>query len=215
MNARVRITAFLVSLLIRLVGCTWRFRVIDEEHFDRARRLSPRSIFVFWHGRMLPLAYGYRNRSIQVLASEHRDGELMGWTIRYLGFGHVRGSSTRGGARAIREMIAKLEEGYDLGITVDGPKGPKYTVKPGPLEMAKLSGAPLVPATTSSSSHWVAASWDAFEFPKPFAKVLVRFGPPVSVPRDAGPEELEECRRKIERILREITEANDIRAARS
>jgi len=213
MNAPVRITALLASLLIRIVGCTWRFRVTGEEHYEEARRRAPRAIFVFWHGRMLPLSYGYRNRSIHVLASEHRDGELMGRTIRHLGFGHVRGSSTRGGARAIREMVAKLEEGYDLGITVDGPKGPRYTVKPGTVEMSKISGAPLVPATTSSKAHWVATSWDAFEFPKPFTKVFVRFGPPVSVSREAGPEELEENRLKLERILREITEANDRHAA--
>jgi lysophospholipid acyltransferase (LPLAT)-like uncharacterized protein len=215
MRVPVGITALLASLLIRIIGCTWRFRVIDEKHYDEARRRAPHSIYVFWHGRMLPLSYGYRNRRIHVLASEHRDGELMGRTIRRLGFGHVRGSSTRGGARAVREMVAKLEEGFDLGITVDGPRGPRYTVKPGPFEVAKLSGAPVVPATTSSKSHWVASSWDAFEFPKPFTKVLVRFGPPQWVSADAGPEELEKCRAEIERTLREITEENDRHAARS
>jgi lysophospholipid acyltransferase (LPLAT)-like uncharacterized protein len=209
MSARLRIGAFVGALAIRLIGCSWRFRVIDEHIVGETRRYAPHLIFAFWHGRMLPLSYGYRHRSIQVLASEHRDGELMGQLIRRLGFGHVRGSSTRGGARAIRELVSKLEEGFDLGITVDGPKGPRYTVKPGPLEISKLSGAPVVPVATSSKSHWVFGSWDALEFPKPFTTVLVRFGAPVVVSADASPETLEAKRVELERALREMTEAND------
>lgn len=209
MTTRVRIGSFFASMAIRLVGCTWRFGESGEHHVEEARRYSPCLIFAFWHGRMLPLSYGYRNRSIHVLASEHQDGELMGQTIRRLGFGHVRGSSTRGGARAIRELVSKLREGFDLGVTVDGPKGPRFTVKPGPLEISKLSGSPVVPVATSSRSHWVFSSWDAFEFPKPFTTVRVRFGTPVLVPGDADASVIEAKRVELERTLREITELND------
>jgi lysophospholipid acyltransferase (LPLAT)-like uncharacterized protein len=213
MSARLQIASFLAALAIRIIGCTWRFRVIDESHYEEAHGIAPAAIFVFWHGRMLPLSYGYRNQSIHVLASQHRDGELMGQTIRRLGFGHVRGSSTRGGARAIRELAGKLQDGFDLGITVDGPKGPRYMVKPGPFEIAKISGSPVVPVATSSKRHWVFSSWDAFEVPKPFTTVFVRFGAPVVVPRDAGPDELEAMRAGLERKLREMTDANDRFAA--
>jgi hypothetical protein len=213
MSARLRITSFLAALAIRIIGSTWRFRVIDEANYHEAHRLARSAIFVFWHGRMLPLSYGYRNRAIHVLASQHRDGELMGQIIRWLGFGHVRGSSTRGGARAIRELAAKLAEGFDLGLTVDGPRGPRYTVKPGPFEIAKISGSPVVPVATSSSRHWVFSSWDAFEFPKPFARVYVRFGRPVTVPTDADPGKVESLRAELERELREMTDANDRNAA--
>jgi len=209
MSGRLRIGAFFGACAIRAIGCTWRFRIITEEIVDDARTHSPHVIFAFWHGRMLPLSYRYRNKSIHVLASSHRDGELMGQTIRQLGFGHVRGSSTRGGAKAIRELVAKLEEGYDLGITVDGPKGPRHEVKLGPLEIAKLSGAPVVPAAVSSKSHWVFPSWDAFEVPRPFTTVYVRFGRPVRVSPNAEPEDLEKGRIELETILREITTAND------
>ncbi len=209
MKVNVPIASFLSANLIRLLGCTWRFRVIDEHFMHDARKHSKSLIFCFWHGRMLPLSYRYRGRSIHVLASEHADGELMGQTIRRLGFGHVRGSSTRGGVRAIRELVAKLDEGFDLGITVDGPKGPRFEAKAGPLEIAKLSGALVVPATTSSSSRWVFSSWDAFEFPKPFAAVAVRFGRPVSVPADADADELEKLRIELQEILRELTALND------
>ncbi|UCG53303.1 MAG: lysophospholipid acyltransferase family protein [Candidatus Latescibacterota bacterium] len=184
-------------------------RVIDEGYVDEARRHAASVIFCFWHGRMLPLSYEGRNRSIHVLASEHRDGEIMGQTIRRLGFGHVRGSSTRGGARAIRELVAKLHEGFDLGITVDGPKGPRYEVKPGPIEIARLSGSPAVPVTTGSASHWVFSSWDAFELPKPFTRVDVRFGRPIIVPPDADTDLLEKKRMELQKTLRDITSLND------
>jgi len=144
-----------------------------------------------------------------VLASEHADGEMMGQTIRRLGYGHVRGSSTRGGARAIRELVVKLEEGLDLGITVDGPKGPRFVVKPGPLEIAKLSGAAIVPITASSRKHWTFQSWDAFEVPKPFSFVSVRYGAPVFVSPDAGADDIESSRTALEKTLHDITAAND------
>jgi lysophospholipid acyltransferase (LPLAT)-like uncharacterized protein len=120
---RISIAALLGAGLIRLWGSTWRVRTINGEYYDEARRRTGPTIYTFWHGRALPLSYVYRGLSIHVLASRHRDGELIGQTIRHLGFGHVRGSSSRGGARAIRELVRKLEEGFDLGITVDGPRG--------------------------------------------------------------------------------------------
>ncbi len=209
MSARSPILTFSGSVLIRMFGFSWRIRYIDEAYLEDARKLSPTVIFAFWHGRLLPLSFTHRNQAIQVLASEHRDGELMGQIIRLLGFGHVRGSSTRGGARAIRELVSKLHEGFDLGITVDGPKGPKFVVKPGPLEIAKLSGAPIIPITTSSTRHWTFRSWDAFELPKPFSRVSVRYGEPVVVSADADAGELEKKRLLLERTLRHITEEND------
>jgi lysophospholipid acyltransferase (LPLAT)-like uncharacterized protein len=197
------------SLLIRLLGLTWRIRTVDGRYLESARAMSGRVVFAFWHGRLLPLSYTYRGLRVHVLASEHPDGELMGRTIRHLGFGHVRGSSSRGGARAIFELVRLIKEGFDLGITVDGPKGPKFVVKPGPVEIAKLSGAPIVPITASSARHWAFDSWDSFEVPKPFSTVVVRYGEPVAVPAEAGPEMIEEHRRLLEERLRSITEIND------
>ena len=123
MSLRLRIAAYLGAGLIRLIGSTWRFQIVGQDILDEARGGTKPLIFAFWHGRMLPLSYRYRNQQIHVLASEHKDGELIGQVIRRLGFGHVRGSSTRGGARAIRELVGKLEEGFDLALTVDGPRG--------------------------------------------------------------------------------------------
>jgi hypothetical protein len=209
MNLRLRIAAFLGAGVIRMIGLTWRIRIIDARHLETARRLSPSVIYAAWHGRMLALSYSHRNQRIQVLASEHKDGELMGQTIRFLGFGHVRGSSTRGGARAVREMVEKLRSGLDLGITVDGPKGPPNVFKPGPLEIAKLSGCAIIPITAASRRYWQLSSWDAFHVPKPFTKVLIRYGEPVTVATEAPPELLERKRVEAERILRMVTDDTD------
>jgi hypothetical protein len=115
--------AFVGSVVIRCLGHSWRIGEEGLEMEVRAREHAPNVIFAFWHGRLLPLCFTHRNRAIQVLASEHRDGERIGQTIRRLGFGHVRGSSTRGGTRAIFDLMEKLRAGFDLGITVEGAPG--------------------------------------------------------------------------------------------
>lgn len=209
MSAKMWTIAVVGSTVIRALGFSWRTEMVGEEWVDEARKQHPQVIYVFWHGRLLPLSFSHRNRAIQVLASEHSDGEMLGQTIRRLGFGHVRGSSTRGGARAIRELAGKIRSGHDLGITIDGPRGPRYEVKPGPLQIAKLTGAAIVPITTASRRHKTFTSWDAFELPAPFTRVRIAHGEPVFVPRDAGDEALEAHRRTLEKRLRDLTEEND------
>jgi lysophospholipid acyltransferase (LPLAT)-like uncharacterized protein len=210
MDWKMRIQAFLASVLIRLLGNTWRIE-FNESELEPVRSKHPAVIYALWHGRILPLSFTHRNRSAHVLASEHRDGELMGQTIRFLGFGHVRGSSTRRGTRAILELAEKIREGYDVALTVDGPKGPLFTVKAGAIEIAKLTGAPIVPITAGSARHWTLSSWDKFQVPRPFTRVRVRQGEPVFVNVDAGADEIEAGRRLLEGRLRDITRENDER----
>jgi lysophospholipid acyltransferase (LPLAT)-like uncharacterized protein len=201
------------ATVIRLLGATWRIRVEEEEFFERARALSPRVIFAVWHGRMLPYAFTHRNRRVHVLASEHRDGEMLGQTIRRLGFGHVRGSSTRGGTRAILALTETVRAGLDVGLTVDGPRGPRGVVKPGVVEVARQTGAAIVPITSASDRHRVFKSWDAFELPLPFARVVVRYGEPILVDPGLDREGVEARRLDVERELTRITAEAD-RSAR-
>ena len=212
MDWKMRIQSFFGSILIRLLGYTWRIE-FDESSLREVRVRYPALIHAFWHGRLLPLSFTHRNRSVYVLASEHRDGELMGQTIRFLGFRHVSGSSTRRGTRAILELTNKIREGHDLGITVDGPKGPLFVVKPGVIEIAKLTGIPVVPITVSSARHWTFSSWDKFELPKPFTRISVLHGEPVFVSGDAGTDEIEAARQLLEQRLRDITRENDERVS--
>lgn len=199
--------------VVRMLGFTWRIRTEEEEQLVVARSLSPRIIFAVWHGRMLPYAFTHRNRHVHVLASEHRDGEMLGQTIRRLGFGHVRGSSTRGGTRAILELAETVRAGFDVGLTVDGPRGPRGVVKAGVLEVARQTGAAIVPITSASDRHRVFASWDAFELPLPFARVVIRYGEPILVDADTGRIAMEARRLDVERELTRITDEAD-RSAR-
>jgi len=202
------------AAVIRSLGATWRIRVEDRVHVEAARTHHPQVIYAFWHGRLLPLSYTHRDRRIQVLASEHRDGDRLGRVIVRLGFGHVKGSSTRGGTRALYELSEQVRAGHDLGITVDGPRGPRFVAKPGALEIARSTGACVVPITTASSRHRELSSWDRFQIPAPFSRVIVRHGPPIAVRPDAGREEIEIARAELDATLRQITDEADRDASR-
>ena len=201
------------ALFVRAMGPSWRTRVEERQRFDRARELAPQLIFAFWHGRLLPLLFAHRDENIHVLASEHADGEMLGQTIRRLGYGHVRGSSTRGGTRALLELTEKVRAGFDIGLTVDGPRGPRGVVKAGAIEVARQTGAAIIPLTSASDRHRVFRSWDAFELPYPGARVVVRYGEPLVVDPNADRAEVEARRLDLERELTRITDEAD-RSAR-
>jgi lysophospholipid acyltransferase (LPLAT)-like uncharacterized protein len=204
-----RVTSFFASLLIRMLGVTWRIETRGEEHLERARRISERVIFAFWHGRLLVLSWSHRNRNVHVLASEHYDGDLMGRTIEHLGFGHLKGSTTRGGARALRELRGVLAGGNDIGLTVDGPRGPRGKVQQGATELSRLAGSAVVPITDTASRRKIFRSWDRFQVPGPFSKVTVAYGEPVFVPPGTGAEEREMLRAELEERLAELTASLD------
>src|SRR5207302_4298229 len=142
-----------------------------------------------WHGELLPLLWTHRNRKVAVMISEHRDGELVARVARSLGFRLVRGSTSRGAARALLNASRELEAGFDVAVTVDGPRGPAHTVAPGVLVISQRTSAPMVPVGASASRSWRLKSWDRFMIPKPFARVTVAYGDPIRVnadtPRDA------------------------------
>ena len=204
------VTSFLASLLIRLLGITWRLEIRGNERLERARAVSERVIFAFWHGRLLVLSWSHRNRKIHVLASEHYDGDLMGKIIEWIGFGHLKGSTSRGGARAIRELRKVLSDGYDIGLTVDGPRGPRGKVQQGATELSRLTGCAVVPVSNTARGRKLFSSWDRFQLPHPFAKVVVEYGEPVMVPAGASTEEREALRTVLEKRLAELTSNLDI-----
>jgi lysophospholipid acyltransferase (LPLAT)-like uncharacterized protein len=144
-----------------------------------------------WHGRMmLPLAHHAR-QGIQVLVSPSRDGDVSEEMLRRFGYAVVRGSSSRGGARALREMLAVLRAGASLVITPDGPRGPRHSMNLGVAWMGRATGFPIVPCGFAYDRAWLLDSWDRFTVPKWRARVAFVFGAPISVTRDGGDEELE------------------------
>ena len=139
---------------------------------------------------MLPLLYYHRNLQIAVLVSEHGDGEIIARILASFGFRLVRGSSSRGAARALIAVDRELEAGFDVGITPDGPRGPRHSVAPGALLAAHRAGVRIVPLAASASAFWQLGSWDRFMIPKPFARVTIAYGDPLPVEapssREAG-----------------------------
>jgi lysophospholipid acyltransferase (LPLAT)-like uncharacterized protein len=178
--------------LIRLLGRTWRIRTIHQEIFDTVIRDRRPVVFTLWHGQMLPLLYRHRDRGVVVLISEHKDGEIIARIAERLGFGTMRGSTSRGAGRALVGLVRSLSEGRAVAVTPDGPRGPARSFAPGALVAAQRAGAPIVPLGVSASRAWRLRSWDRFLIPKPFSKVTISYGEPTMVsgdsPRDAADE---------------------------
>lgn len=204
------ILSWLAARYIRLVWSTGRWRI---ENGEIARRLIADNrpfIACFWHGRMLmiPNAWTY-DSPISILISRHRDGVFISRTLRHLGVGTISGSSSRGGGGALVAMVRALKRGECMGITPDGPRGPRMRAAPGAAAAARLSGAVLLPVSYSATRRKVLSSWDRFLVPFPFARGIVRIGRPIEVARDADEAALEQARRRLETELIALTDALD------
>lgn len=178
--------------LIRTLAATWRVQVIGDAPWLALRAAGRGFIFSLWHGQLLPLLAQHHDQGARVLISEHRDGEIIAQIAEALGFRTVRGSTTRGGARALLAMCDALRRGDEIAITPDGPRGPAHVFAPGALVAAQRAGAPIVPVAVAVSAAWRLHSWDAFTIPKPFARVTIAYGAPLTVvatnARDAAAE---------------------------
>jgi lysophospholipid acyltransferase (LPLAT)-like uncharacterized protein len=162
--------------IVRLLGWTWRIRVRHDEQLRAMRAAHTPVIFSLWHGQLLPLLFHHRGEGVAILISEHSDGEIVARIALSLGYRTVRGSTSRGAARALLGLARVIGEGHDLAITPDGPRGPAKSFAPGVLVVAQRSGAPIIPTTIAVSSAWRLKSWDSFVIPRPFARVTVAYG---------------------------------------
>ena len=195
---------------IRLVYRTSRWRVVGGETPVRFWGEDKPFIVAFWHGRLLMMPYCWRrSRHITLLISQHRDGELISKTIGHFGFGAVRGSSRRGGAGALRSLVRALGQNDYVGITPDGPAGPRMRASDGIISVARLSGVPIIPATFGISHRKVLSSWDRFVFPFPFSRGVYLWGKPIHVARDADPAAQEAARKEVEDSLNILTHEAD------
>lgn len=166
---------------LRALAATWRYRIIGGEAVKSVRTAGTPVIFSLWHGQLLPLLWLHRNEGVAILISEHRDGEIIARVALSLGYRTVRGSTTRGGERALLSLAKELRSGNDAAVTPDGPKGPARSYAPGALIAAQRSGALIVPVVAHAKAAWHLSSWDSFMIPRPFAKVTVAYGKPTAV----------------------------------
>ena len=204
-EARFRAVGMLGHGLLRALFATVRFRARGEESLFGFRRAGTPVIFVLWHGHLLPLVYRHRDTGVVALVSEHADGEYITRVIERIGFGVVRGSSTRGGIQGLKGLIRAARAGHDLVLTVDGPRGPARAFKPGALLAAQTTGLPVVPVAAGASAAWHFHSWDRFMLPRPFSTVRVAYGAPRRVPREATRRQLDALAEGLGRELDELS----------
>ena len=187
--------------LIALLGRTLRWRVEGLEHYEAILSSGHQPVMAFWHGRILPATYYFRNKGIVVITSENFDGEWIARIIERFGYGTARGSTTRGGRRAMVKLLRDMAAGKAAGFTLDGPRGPARVAQPGAVWLAGATGNPLLPFHLEASSAWTLRSWDRTQIPKPFATVSLVVGEPIWVARDASRAEQEDARLALERRL--------------
>lgn len=195
---QARAIPLVVTPLIRALGATYRWRAEGAEHMDAVARSGRPPIMAFWHGRILPATLYFRDRGIVVVTSANFDGEWIAAVIRRFGYGSARGSSSRGGARALVELRKLMAQGAPAAFTLDGPRGPAKVAQPGAVFLSQVTGHPIVPFHIEASTAWTAKSWDRTQIPKPGATVAIAIGEPYVVTgatddagRDAACRDLE------------------------
>ncbi len=199
--------------IIRLIGPTLRLCVSREEGSQQTIGQRP-LICSFWHACMIPATYLCRDFGIRVMSSNSYDGEYMGRIIRKFGFVAVKGSSSRNAVRALLGLRRALQEGWTVAFSLDGPRGPRRKVKPGPVALARSSGVPLSVFHMAVDRAWVLNTWDRLIIPKPFSRVLMRFGTLIPVPQQASDEDIQRYEKELQESLDRVCEFAEANVAR-
>ncbi len=200
--ALTRALIWLGSILVNMLCASLRYKVIDESGF--LEKPSPRPVVILvWHNRILAMPVVFRRyypkrKGLLVLTSASRDGAYLSEFVRCFGMGAVRGSSSRRGAAALLDLVRSVEAGFDLCITPDGPRGPRYYLGPGALLLSQKCQVPLMPLLVEYSAFWRFKSWDGFAVPKPFSKVTVTSLPLIDIEPSETDAAFEEKRKRVE-----------------
>ena len=204
----LRIIIWLGYWVIRLIGPTLRVSISFEEGAQATLEQRP-LIASFWHSCMIPATYICRNLGVRVMSSNSYDGEYMGRIIHKFGFVAVKGSSSRNAVRALLGLRRALQDGWTVAFTLDGPRGPRHKVKPGPVALGRASGLALTTFHAAVDNGIVLNSWDKMVIPLPFARVLVRVGKLIRVPANASDEEMERCAAELQATLDRVCEFSE------
>jgi lysophospholipid acyltransferase (LPLAT)-like uncharacterized protein len=207
-----RLIAWLVVACIRAVGCTLRYRWEDRGAYFSGTPSGP-AIFCFWHNRLalcvVPYWHYLRTGNVTpgmaALVSASKDGGFLSGVLERCGVEPVRGSSSRRGAQAMLELTTWVDRGYNVSITPDGPRGPRYEVQEGVLSLAQVTGLPIVPFTCNLGWKLRVKSWDQFQIPLPFSRCEMIFEQPITVPREATDAQREQLRLRLEAALHSMT----------
>ncbi len=187
--------------LAAALGRTWRWEERGAEHLDAVRASGRQPILALWHGRILPAVLYFRDRGIVAVTSENFDGEWIARLMRRFGYAAARGSTSRGGSRALIRLRRDMAAGRPAAFTVDGPRGPARRAQAGAVWLAKATGNPVVPFHIEAERGWELPSWDRGQVPRPWSRVAITIGVPLEVPADAGDAGIEAARDALERRL--------------
>src|SRR6266446_6899903 len=189
---------------IAALGATLRWRTEGLEHLDTIARSGRQPVMAFWHGRILAATYFFRRRGIVVITSENFDGEWIAGIIERFGYRTARGSTSRGGHKALLQLTREMAAGRPAGFTLDGPRGPARVAQPGAVWLAKATGNPVLPFHLEADRHWSLRSWDRTQIPKPFATVSIAMGEPIDVAGDATDDAVEAARQQLDERLKAL-----------
>ena len=204
-RALIRIADIGFYVVIGLVCRTIRWDTVGLEHLANIEAEKRVPIFCLWHDRLFAGTYFLRDRGIVVITSQSRDGEYIARFLKRFGFGTVRGSSTRGGVKALVEMIRLMRVGLPMAFTVDGPRGPRYEAKTGAVLLAKKTGNPMVPFSVECEKFWTVKSWDRLQIPKPFTRAKFVVASPIDVSPDSEDGAIEKKRNELQHSLDDLT----------
>ena len=201
----------LIGMLMKTLGATLRLTIRDESGIGNGQPVFPPCIYLLWHSRFLIVPYAWQKltrgqRKAVVLTSASKDGDMVARSMAAFGLGAVRGSSSRRGVAALVGLKRALQEGNDICLTPDGPKGPRYQLQPGVLALAQATGAPVVPVHIRFHSAWRLRTWDRFVIPKPFSRVEVTFAEPIDVAAQLAGSTQDAVRSDLEALLVEGTD---------
>ena len=199
------VVAALASLFIAVIGLTLRIEFSWEEGSIGSMENVYPGIYPFWHRCVLGATWIFRNRNFAVLTSKSRDGEFIARVIQRFGYVPIRGSSSRGGQRGLLEMDTFVKNGGGAAFTIDGPRGPRYVSKKGPVLLARTTGVPITAFYVALENAWVINTWDAMMIPRPFSRAFVRVARKIFVPADASDEQLAVAHSEMQAALDRVT----------
>jgi len=199
------LVAWAASAFIALVGRTLRVTFSWEEGSIGSMDKVHPGIYPFWHRCVLGATWIFRHRNLAVLTSRSRDGEFIARVIHRFGYVPIRGSSSRGGQRGLLEMRSHVAGGHGAAFTIDGPRGPRFVAKRGPVLLARATGVPITAFYVALEKAWVLKTWDAMMVPKPFSRAYIRVARKVFVPTDAGDEQIDAAYAEMQAALERVT----------
>ena len=201
---------WIASKYIKFVSLTLKWKYLNKKHADTLWKNNENFILCFWHGRLLMMPLSWKKeKKINMLISEHPDGQLISKTVKYFGINTIQGSTSKGGTKAIRNIIESLKSGQSVGITPDGPRGPKMKINSAIIKIASLTGFKILPLSCSVKNKFFLKSWDKFLVALPFGKGCFAWGEPLKIKKKITKEEDLKLSNKLEKILLKLTKEAD------